>query len=64
MLLALARKMSDTHLPELFYKENTFETTEGAPSRSASEEETLVESLALRSKVERDHGSESDSDED
>jgi len=49
MLTMLARKISDHFLPEVFWK-NTFEVSDGAPSRSKGEEETLALSLAVRIK--------------
>lgn len=48
MLVALARKVSDTFLPEAFYGTSTFTVADGCPDRGAEAEEDLAMGLSIR----------------
>ncbi|OBT86723.1 hypothetical protein VE02_06266 [Pseudogymnoascus sp. 03VT05] len=75
MLVALARKVSDTFLPEAFYGTSTFTNADGCPGRGAEAEEDLAMGLSIRvrdafdeardsRKADEETGGESDEDGD
>ncbi|KFY68859.1 hypothetical protein V496_00742 [Pseudogymnoascus sp. VKM F-4515 (FW-2607)] len=48
MLITLARKVSDTFLPEAWYSGSTFDEADGCPSRDAEAEEDLAMGFNLK----------------
>lgn len=67
-LTMLARQVSDTYLPEAFWKTTTFGDAPACPARSPEEEATLALSLSVQMEKERKEAERSsfgyDSDED
>lgn len=61
MLLTLARRVSDHHLPEPFY-ESTFTVADGCPQRSPEDEEDLA--MGLDHKMQDAFAEEEDGDTD